>query len=129
MNEIESILEKADLNKEDLIALLSAEDHESSTIFKKAAEIKKLHVGNKVYFRGLIEYSNHCSKNCLYCGIRSGNSNISRYEMSDDEVLDAARYAWTNRYASIVIQAGERADEKFIYGDTRIKVVRLLMTP
>jgi biotin synthase len=114
MNEIESILEKADLNKEDLIALLSAEDHESNELFKKAAEIKKRHVGNKVYFRGLIEYSNYCSKNCLYCGIRSGNSNISRYEMSEDEVLEAARYAWANRYASIVIQAGERSDENFI---------------
>jgi biotin synthase len=120
MDEIEKILEKAFLDKADLVKLLSAGEDESNAIFRKAAEIKKEVVENKVYFRGLIEYSNYCTKNCFYCGIRSGNSRYARYEMADEEVLEAARYAWENRFASIVIQSGERSDEKFISNIERL---------
>ncbi|HSW38715.1 MAG TPA: [FeFe] hydrogenase H-cluster radical SAM maturase HydE, partial [Acidobacteriota bacterium] len=114
MSSIDKILNKDFLDREDLVLLLSADEHESKSIFHKAAEIKRAVVGNKVYFRGLIEYSNHCAKNCFYCGIRSGNSRFVRYEMTDDEVMSAARYAWENRFASIVIQSGERDDERFV---------------
>jgi len=114
MTIIEEILNKHSFGREDIISLLSAGEEDSSVIYQKAGEIKKAFVENKVYFRGLIEYSNYCTKNCFYCGIRSGNLRCARYEMADDEVLGAARYAWENRFASIVIQSGERDDEKFI---------------
>lgn len=114
MSQVEEILEKDSWQKEDIILLLTANEAESRAIHQKAAEIKKQFVGNKVYFRGLIEYSNYCIKDCLYCGIRSGNSRFARYEMTEEEVLEAARYAWENRYASIVIQSGERNDELFV---------------
>ena len=114
MTRVEEILEKGSLGKEDIVALLSAGEDDSVAIFRKAREVKKGSVGNKVYFRGLIEYSNYCAKNCFYCGIRSGNSRYARYEMLDDEVLESARYAWENRFASIVLQSGERDDEAFI---------------
>jgi biotin synthase len=114
MSPIEEVLEKELWQKEDLVRLLSASESESAVILQKSAEIKKAYVGNKVYFRGLIEYSNYCVKNCFYCGIRSGNSRFARYEMTEEEVLAAARYAWENRFASIVIQSGERSDEGFI---------------
>jgi biotin synthase len=114
MSAIDEILSKDYLGKEDVIALLSSGEETIDSIYRKAAEIKKIFVGNKVYFRGLIEYSNYCIKDCFYCGIRSGNSRYARYEMTGDEVLQAARYAWENRFASIVIQSGERTDEKFI---------------
>ena len=108
------ILEKSVLKKEDLARLLAADEDESRIIFDKAAAVKAAHAGNKVYFRGLIEYSNRCVKNCFYCGIRSVNDKLTRYEMNEEETLAAARFAWENRYASIVIQSGERADEAFI---------------
>ena len=114
MTRVEDILEKGSPGKEDIVALLSAGEDDSAAIFRKAREIKKGSVGNQVYFRGLIEYSNFCAKNCFYCGIRSGNSRYARYEMSDAEALEAARYAWENRFASIVLQSGERDDEAFI---------------
>ncbi|MGA2823773.1 MAG: [FeFe] hydrogenase H-cluster radical SAM maturase HydE, partial [Bacteroidales bacterium] len=113
-NNIESILMKDSLNKEDIIALLSTGEEDSRKIFAKAAAVKKAFVGNKVYLRGLIEYSNYCSKNCFYCGIRAGNSRYTRYQMPDEEVLEAAKYAYDNKFASIVIQSGERKDRKFI---------------
>ncbi len=113
-NPVKDILTKPEFSKEDLVTLLSANEKDSRLIFQKAAEIKKEFVGNKVYFRGLIEYSNYCSKNCFYCGIRAGNSRYKRYELTDEEVLEAARYAYENKFASIVIQSGERRDSKFV---------------
>jgi biotin synthase len=112
--QIEDILKKESFSKEDLVALLSAGEKERKLIFEKAAAVKTEQVGKKVYFRGLIEYSNYCSKNCFYCGIRAGNSRYQRYQMTDEEVLEAARYAFDNNFASLVIQSGERNDRKFI---------------
>lgn len=113
-NEIEEILANGIFSKEDLVRLLSANEVDSKLIFEKAKAIKEEKIGRKVYFRGLIEYSNYCSKNCFYCGIRAGNSRYIRYQLSDEEVLDAAKYAYNNKFASIVIQSGERNDRKFI---------------
>ena len=72
---IKEILEKEILTKEDIISLLQSEGEERTFLFKKSAEIKEKYIGNKVWFRGLIEFSNICSKDCLYCGIRKGNKN------------------------------------------------------
>lgn len=111
---IKNIIEQPDFSKEDLVTLLTSNKEDLQLIFNKAAEIKKEFVGNKVYFRGLIEYSNYCSKNCFYCGIRAGNSRYNRYRMTDDEVLESVRYAYENKYASIVIQSGEQDNKRFI---------------
>ena len=110
---IEGILKKEVFSKEDLVHLLSANEKESGKIFEKAQQVKKEFVGKKVYFRGLIEYSNNCSKNCFYCGIRAGNKNQVRYQLTNQEVIDAAMYAYKNQFASIVIQSGERSNKKF----------------
>ena len=108
-----NILEKSELTHSDLVSLLSSDEDGRKAIFEKAAEIKARYVGKKVYYRGLIEFSNLCGKNCLYCGIRAGNTRANRYEVTEQEVLDAARYAWENRFGSIVIQAGERSGKQF----------------
>ena len=111
---VEQLLMKEYWNKADIIDLLSAGEDETRLLFEKSAAVKKECVGNNVYLRGLIEYSNYCSKNCFYCGIRAGNSRYVRYQMTDDEVFEAAKYAYENRFASMVIQSGERNDRKFI---------------
>ena len=114
MNIVEKILEKTDFTKEDLVSLLSADKVDAKLIYAKAAEVKKQYVGNMVYLRGLIELSNICSKNCYYCGIRSGNKGLKRYELDEAEVMEAVDFAYKNNYASMVIQSGERIDRKFI---------------
>jgi biotin synthase len=101
-------------NKEDLIRMLNADEDDRIVLFKKSREITDLQIGNKVYLRGLIEYSNVCIKDCLYCGIRKSNKNTQRYTVSDEDVLQCARYALENNYGSIAIQAGERTDKIFI---------------
>ena len=80
----------------------------------QAYELKLEHRGPQVYFRGLIELSNVCSKNCLYCGIRRGNSAVQRYTMSDAQVLQEAQFALDAGYGSVAIQAGERMDSAFV---------------
>jgi len=113
MASIDSILLKDKFSKEDIIFLLSTNPEDRNKLYSKAAEVKEQYLGRKVYFRGLIEMSNLCQKNCFYCGIRTGNSKVIRYNLSDDEVLDAAKFAWENRYGSIAIQTGEVNTKNF----------------
>lgn len=70
--------------------------------------------GAEVYYRGLVEFSNICTKNCYYCGIRKSNRNTDRYDLPDDAILEAAKFAWKNKYGSLVLQSGERDDEIFV---------------
>lgn len=114
MGNIDEILSKDNFDRDDLIELLNTDQEGRRKLFAKSAEVKKQYVGNKVYFRGLIEFSNICSKNCLYCGIRAGNTKTNRYHLTADEVVEAAKFAYENKYASLVIQAGERSDKKFV---------------
>jgi len=81
---------------------------------KTANEIKVKNVGNKVFFRGLVEFSNICSKDCYYCGIRKSNGNVVRYLVSDHEILDACRFAWERGFGSVVLQSGELSNQKFV---------------
>ncbi len=74
----------------------------------------------RVYLRGLIEISNKCRKNCLYCGIRAGNCKVRRYEMSNEQILQAARFALDNGYGSVVLQAGERCDSAYVENIARL---------
>ncbi|HRR29485.1 MAG TPA: hypothetical protein P5270_09020, partial [Victivallales bacterium] len=116
---LNEILEKDEknfsLNREDIIYLLSLEDKKDiDTLFKKAYEIKLKYVGKKVFFRGLIEFSNICDKNCLYCGIRRENKKVDRFMMSLDEIVAEAKFAYENDYGSVVLQSGERSDKFFI---------------
>ena len=74
MDPIDEILAKPLFSRDDLLFLLESRDKDRLRLFEKAKETKLAYVGRKVYFRGLIEYSNFCNKNCYYCGIRAGNS-------------------------------------------------------
>jgi biotin synthase len=114
MSSLENILNKQTLNKNDLQRLLSLSGAEDIKKLYQSAYRTKLHyVGNTVYFRGLIELSNLCTKNCYYCGIRKGNTRVERYALEAKEVLALAKWADANGYASIVLQAGERQDKKY----------------
>jgi biotin synthase len=107
------ILDNEDLSRENLITLLEAQGEDRILLFKKSAEIKEKYIGNKVWFRGLIEFSNVCGKNCLYCGIRKGNKNLKRYNLSDKEIFAAAKFAWDSKYGSIALQSGEIESKHF----------------
>lgn len=102
-------------DKQELIKMLSITDEaELQELYNRAYKIKKATVGTKVYFRGIIELSNICSKDCYYCGIRSGNPEFQRYTISLEEALAEAKWCYEQHYGSLVIQAGERTDKAWV---------------
>ncbi|MBN2348724.1 MAG: [FeFe] hydrogenase H-cluster radical SAM maturase HydE [Bacteroidales bacterium] len=104
---IAQLLQLESFTKSEIVELLSSDGEDKVQLFKKSAAVKEKYVKNKVYFRGLIEFSNICEKNCFYCGIRKTNMHVRRYNLSDDEILHAAKFAFDNNYGSIVLQSGE----------------------
>ncbi|MBN1107954.1 MAG: [FeFe] hydrogenase H-cluster radical SAM maturase HydE [Bacteroidales bacterium] len=110
---LQDILEKESLSKDEIVKLLQSKDEDRTLLFRKAAEIKEKYIGKKVWFRGLIEFSNICGKDCYYCGIRKGNKNLKRYNLSDSEILSAAKFAYENNYGSIALQSGELENDTF----------------
>ena len=115
MHTIDTVLLNDRLSREELLRLLSLTRSEDvQKLYDTAYRVKLQNVAAKVYFRGLIEFSNICEKNCLYCGIRKDNPGQQRYMMSKAEILDAALWAYDNGYGSIVLQSGERTDPQYI---------------
>jgi biotin synthase len=89
-NDIGSILEKNEFSKEDIVRLLSSEGEERRLLYTRAAAVKAEQVGRKVYYRGLVEFSNICGKNCLIIA-ESGKitKTLPGYNLGDKEILDA----------------------------------------
>jgi biotin synthase len=121
---IQALLDKKDHDRSDIIEMLRCSEDDARIMCHKAAEIRNRYVGNIVYLRGLIEYSNICGKNCLYCGIRRDNEKIDKYIIPDDEVIHAAMTAYRCNFGSIVIQAGENTSKTFT--DNVEKLIRTI---
>lgn len=73
----------------------------------EAVKVRKSVYGNQVFIRGLIEISNICKNNCLYCGIRGGNGNCQRYRLSPQEILSACISGYELGFRTFVMQGGE----------------------
>ncbi len=112
---INDILNKEQLSREDLITLLQLEkEDELQALYEKAYAVKEKYIGRVSHYRGLIEFSNYCIKDCKYCGIRKSNSLADRFAMNKDEILKMAQWAFDNQYGSITLQSGERTDQAFV---------------
>ena len=76
-------------------------------LWQRANETRRAHVGDAVHLRGLVEISNFCARQCMYCGLRAGNVNLARYRMLADEIMEAAKQAVKFGYGTVVLQGGE----------------------
>lgn len=94
------------LNKTDIICRLTDSSRQEE-LFKTADKIRHDYVGDEVHLRGLIEFSNICRNNCLYCGIRRGNKQVNRYRLTEDELIETARRGALLGFKTIVMQSGE----------------------
>ncbi len=117
---LQKIFEKLDthhdLTREDIRYLLTLQDSAKiQQLYDRAYLEKVKHTGKKVYLRGLIELSNICVKDCYYCGIRKSNRTIDRFSLTEEEIISGAEWAYKNEYGSMVLQAGERYDEKYVW--------------
>ncbi len=115
---MDSLLRRAEATGElsdgELETLLRLEERaDLDHLYQAAYRVKLKYVDNRVRLRGLVEISNLCSRDCLYCGIRRSNRNIERFQMAREEILEAAKLAIQFRYGSIVLQGGERNDPLF----------------
>lgn len=82
-------------------------DAVSDYLRDKAEKLRQEVYGNKVYIRGLIEFSNICKNNCLYCGIQSSNKNCERYRLTKEEILECCKEGYILGFRTFVLQGGE----------------------
>jgi biotin synthase len=103
------------LTRQDIVRWLTTADTNAvDDLIRRAYDTKLATIGRKVHFRGILELSNICAKNCFYCGIRKESTDTVRYQMTQEEILECAKWALDAEYGSVVLQAGERTDETFI---------------
>ena len=99
---IDRLERERDLSDAEFAALI-----ECSDLAQRARAVRDAHYGRKVYIRGLIEYSNYCKNDCLYCGIRRSNRNAERYRLSKEQILDCCRTGYALGFRTFVLQGGE----------------------
>lgn len=96
------------LTKDEFTQLLKGRTMElSEYLFKRSAAASRRVFSNKVYIRGLIEFTNYCKNNCYYCGIRAANSCVQRYRLTDDEIMECCRTGYSLGFRTFVLQGGE----------------------
>ena len=96
------------LTREDILSRLRERDENRlAELWRMADDTRRSRVGDAVHLRGLVEFSNYCRRQCAYCGIRAGNSGVTRYRMTASEVLDCVRLAESLGYGTVVLQSGE----------------------
>ncbi|MCX0370196.1 [FeFe] hydrogenase H-cluster radical SAM maturase HydE [Clostridium perfringens] len=103
---IQKAKETHELSRDEIIALLK-DDSINDELFKAADEVRKKYLGDEVHLRGLIEFTNICKRNCMYCGLRRDNKNLNRYRLSHEEIIDFAKKAVSYGYKTLVLQGGE----------------------
>lgn len=80
---VDKLRERHELDSDEYRSLLIMHDREDiEYLFGQAREVSQRHSGRSIYLRGLIELSNVCRNNCLYCGIRRGNCHVFRYNLN-----------------------------------------------
>ena len=96
------------LTRTELACLLERREGEHRDyLFARAREIQHRVFGNKVYIRGLIEFTNYCKNNCYYCGIRRDNRSASRYRLTEEQILECCRAGYELGFRTFVLQGGE----------------------
>lgn len=110
------------LTKEEFVSLIDNHRDQalSAYLFERARAVREKHYGKDVYLRGLIEISNYCKNDCLYCGIRKSNKCAERYRLTDEQILASCELGYRLGYRTFVLQGGE--DEN----DTDERIVSLV---
>ncbi len=106
---LETLFNSHKLNKEDCLVLLSQLDEEGvrEQLSAEAVRLRRQYYGDKVFTRGLIEFTNICKNNCFYCGIRRDNANVNRYRLSKQEIMQCCKEGYALGFRTFVLQGGE----------------------
>ncbi|GAA0068759.1 [FeFe] hydrogenase H-cluster radical SAM maturase HydE [Clostridium sardiniense] len=107
---INKLYKEHNASREELLYLLdNITDEDQEYLIEKANDIRMQNYSNKVYMRGLIEFTNYCKRDCMYCGIRKSNKNADRYRLTFDEIIQCADIGDKLGYKTYVLQGGEDA--------------------
>lgn len=105
---LKELYEMNNLPKDDMIWLLENLDEGAKVLlFDYARKTRFKYYRDSVFMRGLIEFSNICSRNCFYCGIRGSNKNADRYRLTKDEIINCCKEGYELGYRTFVLQGGE----------------------
>ncbi len=104
---IDKLRKNTELSYDEYLYLIKNRDICKDYLYKNASEVRDNIYGKKVYIRGLIEFTNYCKNNCLYCGIRRDNKNIERYRLTKEEILECANAGYNLGFRTFVLQGGE----------------------
>lgn len=105
---IEKLITSGDLDGEGLLSIISGlDERQRLRLYSAAGELRDRVYGRRVYMRGLIEFSNYCKNDCLYCGIRRSNIAARRYRLSQEAILDRCRIGHGMGFRTFVLQSGE----------------------
>lgn len=109
MTAAEKLIGNHELTKEEFIGLMQAADDADvrDRLRTEAVRLRKKYYGDKVFTRGLIEFTNYCKNDCYYCGIRRGNRNAQRYRLTKEEILECCREGYSLGFRTFVLQGGE----------------------
>lgn len=111
---VEHLIDKLEasgsLTKEEFIFLLNhITPALSKCLFEKSRKTAQRYFGNRIYTRGLIEFTNYCKNDCLYCGIRAGNRKAERYRLTKEQILRCCENGYSLGFRTFVLQGGEDA--------------------
>ena len=105
---LKRLMEGGSLTREDWITLIADSTPETDQLlFEMARAVRHRHYGRDVYIRGLIEISNYCKNDCLYCGIRRSNPHAERYRMPESDILLCCETGYRLGFRTFVLQGGE----------------------
>lgn len=126
MSEVKALIDKLNkekhLEKDEWVRVLSEfTDDDRAYAADIAREISTSRFGNKIFIRGIVEFSNVCKNDCYYCGIRRSNTNVQRYRLTADEILDCCDEGYELGFRTFVLQSGE---DKSYTNDVLCDIVR-----
>lgn len=123
MNIIHKLIENHELLKTEYIELLEMASDEviAEQLKKEAVRLQQKYYGNKVFTRGLIEFTNYCKNGCYYCGINRENREAERYRLSREEILSCCENGYELGFRTFVLQGGE---DPYFTDDRMIELIR-----
>ncbi len=109
------------LSKEEFAQLIENQSQDiSEYLFEKARDIRRIWYGQDIYMRGLIELTNYCKNDCLYCGIRKSNRQAQRYRLTQEQILDCCQTGYALGFRTFVLQGGE---DGYFTDDRMVKII------
>lgn len=130
INKTKKIIDKIDkkekISYKDALTLLSSFEYDNDLNKKKLGKKEKIEIkelkkylrekardkadkvfGKYIFMRGLIEFTNYCKNDCIYCGIRKSNKKVERYRLNKKEILECCKIGYDIGFRTFVLQGGE----------------------